>query len=67
MAEERITVRWAGQVCSAHVLKRFKNGKVRVEISAGRWVGGKPGSSSRPTRVTVEAWQIVTVEGSKES
>jgi hypothetical protein len=56
---EQITVRWAGEVRRARVVKRFKNGKIRVEALRGRWTGGRPGSSTEGIRVTVEPWQVV--------
>ena len=59
MADEHIIVRWDGVVRKVRVLHRFKNGEVSVEAYAGRWVGGQAGSSSAPTRVTVEPWQIL--------
>jgi hypothetical protein len=57
---EQIKVLWAGKVREAYVVKRFKNGKVQVQITRGRWLGGRPGSSVPGERVTVEAWQVVT-------
>ena len=38
---ERITVRWAGGTHDVAVLKRFKNGKIKVRVQAGRWLGGR--------------------------
>jgi hypothetical protein len=54
-----VTVLWAGERRQARIIKRFKNGKVRVQIHRTRWVGGRPGSLGGEVAVTVEPWQIV--------
>lgn len=65
MADEFVTVRWAGEVVRARVVRRYKNGRVSVAVREGRYVGGRPGSSTGtagPTVVTVEPWQIIEDE-----
>ena len=59
---EYVTVLWAGERRRAKVLRRYKNGKVRVQVLRARWTGGRPGSSSSEVAVTVEPWQIVAEE-----
>jgi hypothetical protein len=56
---DTITVRWAGETVRAGVVKRFKNGKIKVRVRGGRWVGGRAGSSSNDTIVTIEPWQEI--------
>ena len=56
---ERITVRWAGGTHDVAVLKRFKNGKITVRVQAGRWLGGRAGTTSSDVIVTVEPWQVL--------
>lgn len=59
---ETITVLWAGQRRRATVIKRFKNGKVKVQVTRARNFG-RPGSVPTGAEVvTVEPWQIITGE-----
>jgi len=61
--DEYVQVRWADKVVTARVLRRFKNGKVRVEFTpfpnTGGYVRGRPGTPAKVESMTVEAWQIV--------
>lgn len=61
-ATEKIRVRWAGQIREVIVLKRFKNGKIRVQVTRAQNFGGRPGSLGRPENVTIEPWQVVKDE-----
>lgn len=49
MEGQKVKVRWGGAVHAATVLRRFKNGWVRVHIT------DLPGGA----KVSVEPWQIV--------
>ena len=58
-SQETVKVLWAGGVVTARVLRRFKNGKVRVSIQRA----GVPGRTAYAATVedvfTAEPWQIV--------
>lgn len=57
MADEYITIRWAGDEHRVRVLRRYKNGKIRVERILP-WQGGRPGTINIAT-MSVEPWQVV--------
>jgi len=59
---EYLTVRWAGSVHRVKVLRRFKNGKIRVEVYRAQNLYGRPGSVGRPVNVTIEPWQVLPDE-----
>lgn len=66
MAVEKITVLWAGARREVTVVKRFKNGKVKVQVSRARNFG-RPGAVPKGAEVvTVEPWQIVPEEAPHE-
>lgn len=58
---ERIRVRWAGRVVTVDVVRRFKNGRIRVEHypNGTGYKGGRFGTPTKPERMTVEPWQVV--------
>lgn len=58
--KETITIRWAGTTARVGVLKRYKNGRIRVEMLTNGWAG-RPGTVYRET-MTIEPWQEITEE-----
>ena len=64
--DERINVRWAGEVHPARVLRRYKNGRIRVEVQTNvGTLGGRPGTVRTET-MTIEPWQEIHEEHSGE-
>lgn len=62
---ERITIRWAGKTEVVDVVKRFKNGRIKVEVPdrGDAWEPGHRYGWVRPTEyMTVEPWQVVEEE-----
>lgn len=61
---ERIRIRWAGTIVTATVLRRFANGRIRVEVqtSTGWTPGHRYGHTAKPERFTIDPWQVVTDE-----
>lgn len=64
MSDEHIDIRWAGTVVRVRVLRRYKNGRIRVEMLTNGWVG-RPGTVHRET-MTVEPWQEVKQKENSE-